>query len=312
MSRDPLDPQRRHLLKAAALTAVLPALGGLGGCASTHTLAPIPEDGTTDPAATALLNESAAAHGLASWRRIHDLNISYTGQWRALIGTLQPELTDTRFRGTSQERLLPGERLSAQAHTGPGGQKEVLRHHGQGTDQGQVQVWYNGALTSDETLRHASALVADGYRLFLLGPLALVDQGLTMKLAGLEQVGDAACERLMVRLSPGLGLSRADQLVLCIDRRTRLVRRLRFTLDGLASTRGAVAEVDTYDFQNIHGVEWPTRFHERLRKPIPLLPVHDWQLTGLDINRGWSAQDISGPQFTGAAKAPAKALPGSN
>jgi hypothetical protein len=315
MSRDTANSSRRRVLTAAALAPLLPTLGVLGGCA-TAPLSPITDREKTDPAALALLNDSAAAHGLPAWRKVKDLNVSYSGEWRALIGRLQPELTDTQFRGSSQERLLPAEGLIAQTHVGPGGHKQVVRRSSTGQPTGAVEVWYNGRPTSDEPLRHASALVADGYRLFLLGPLALVDRPadrpLVMKLAGLEQVGDYACERLMVRLAPGLGFSAVEQIVLCIDRRTRLMRRVRFSLEGLASTRGAVAEVDVSDFQNIQGVEWPTRFQERLRKPIPLLPVHDWQLTGLDLNRGWSAADITGSQFAGVAKSPAKALPGSN
>ncbi|MEN9483137.1 hypothetical protein HZU83_19915 [Sphaerotilus montanus] len=311
MSRDTADSSRRRLLATAALAPLLPALGALGGCASAP-LSPIQAKETTDPAALALFNDCATAHGLNAWRRVKDLNVSYSGEWRPLIGRIQPELTDTRFRDSSQERLLPAEGLIAQTHIGPGGHKQVVRRMGQGSGTGDVQVWYNGRPTTDEPLRQASALVADGYRLFLLGPLALVDRPQVMKLAGLEQVGDYACERLMVRLVPGLGFSPVEQIVLCIDRRTRLMRRVRFTLEGLTSTRGAVAEVDVSDFQNFQGIEWPTRFQERLRKPIPHLPVHDWQLTGLDLNRGWSAADITGSQFAGVAKSAAKALPGSN
>jgi hypothetical protein len=174
-----------------------------------------------------------------------------------------------------------------------------------------VEVWYNGRPTTDEPLRQTSAMVADTQRLCLLGPLALVDRPQVMKLAGLEQVGDHACERLMVRMVPGLGLSPVEQLVLCIDRRTRLMRRVRFTMDGAAVTRGAMVEVDVSEFQNFQGVEWPTRFRERMRRPVPLLPMHDWQLTGLDLNRGWSAADIGGAQFTGLAQGAARALPGS-
>jgi len=301
---------RRRLLGAAAL-APLAASPLLGGCASVAPLAPVAATEATAPEAAALLAESAAAHGLAAWRRVRDLSVSYRGEWRPLIDRLQPELVDARFRQASEERLLPAEGLVAQSHTGPGGHKQVVRQLGRGPgDAGRVTVAYNGVATTDEAVQQAAALVADGYRLFLLGPLALVDTAHTLRLAGLEQVGEHACERLMVRLAPGLGLSPVDQLVLCIDRRTRLMRRVRFTLDGLASTRGAVAEVDTFDFQNIQGIEWPTRFHERLRKPIPRLPVHDWRLTGLDLNRGLKAADLGGAQFSGAARSPARTLPG--
>jgi hypothetical protein len=39
------------------------------------------------------------------------------------------------------------------------------------------------------------------------------------------------------------------------------------------------------------------------------LPVHDWRLTGLDINRGLSEADISGKIFSPKAAEPAKPVP---
>ena len=87
----------------------------------------------------------------------------------------------------------------------------------------------------------------------------------------------------------------------------RLMRRVRFSLDGLTSTQGAIAEVETFDHVSLHGVRWPTRFYERLLRPLPL-PVHDWRLTGLDVNRGMVAADVAAAAFVGRAAAPAKTL----
>ena len=115
------------------------------------------------------------------------------------------------------------------------------------------------------------------------------------------------CDVLRVSVTPGLGFSERDQLALFIDRDERLMRRVRFTLNGLETTRGAVAEVDASEHITLHGVRWPTRFHERLLRPLPLA-VHDWRLTGLDLNRSLSAAEISGPAFEGRAVAPAAAL----
>ncbi|MFM2348169.1 MAG: hypothetical protein RL654_2922 [Pseudomonadota bacterium] len=309
-SLSPPEAGRRRLLGALALSPLATPLL-LAGCTTTPPLSPVMPTETTQPAAAALLAESAAAHGLGAWRRVRDLSLSCRGEWRTLIDRLQPELVDARFRIASEERLLPTEGLIAQVHTGPGGHKHVLRRQGSGErDTGSVEVTYNGLATRDATLLQASALAADSSRLGLLGPLALVDGAHTLRLAGLEQVGEHACERLMVRLNPGLGLSPVDQLVLCIDRRTRLMRRVRFTLDGLASARGTLIELDTRDFQNIQGIEWPTRFHERMRRPVPHLPVRDWQLTGLDINRGLKAEELGGGRLSGAARGAARALPG--
>ena len=178
-----------------------------------------------------------------------------------------------------------------------------------------MHVWLNGAASTDVNRLAAAALVADGYCLFLLGPALLSGRGagraLVMELAAPERIavfGRATdCDVLRLRLTPGLGLSPADDADIYIARDDRLMRRVRFTLNGLDATQGAVAEVDTADHIRRHGVAWPTRFHERLIRPAPI-PVHDWQLTGLDVNRGLTAADIGGNALAGRAAAPAESL----
>jgi hypothetical protein len=295
------DLRRRKLLFAALATPVVPALHG---CAAPL---PVSLNTATTPAALALLKQSAEAHGLKAFQAIQDLNVSYSGEWRALIGKLQPALVDASFRGSSEERLLLREGVVAQAHTGPGGRKQVLRKAGS-TSPGDVRVWFNGEEARDAERRAAASLVADAYSLFLLGPLLLVDRPLVLELSEIEWVNEHACDVLRLPLAPGLGHARIDQVALFIDRKERLLRRVRFTLDGLESTKGAIAEVEMFDHQTLHGVRWPTRFYERLIRPLRM-PVHDWNLTGLDINRGLRAADLEGPELRGAAAVRAAVLP---
>jgi hypothetical protein len=300
-------PTRRRLLMASI---ALPAVPWLTGCAAPL---PVSMNPATTPAARALLDESAEAHGLAALALLADLNLSYAGEWRPLIDRLQPALADAGFRGGSEERLLLREGLVAQAHTGPSGRKQVLRRPGTSSaSQGDVRVWFNGEEARDTDRRAAAALVVDGYSLFLLGPMLLAkrwaaERSMVMELGGIESVNGRDCDVLRVRLAPGFGFAASEQLALFIDRKERLMRRVRFTLDGLASTAGAIAEVETFDHVTLHGVRWPTRFYERLLRPLPL-PVHDWRLTGLDVNRGLDVAEVSGPVFMGKAVQPAVAL----
>lgn len=297
----PLDLKRRNLVFAALAAPVMPVMNG---CAAPL---PISLNPASTPAAQSLLRESAAVHGLKAFQAIQDLNVSYTGEWRALIGRLQPALVDSAFRGSSEERLLLRDGVVAQAHTGPGGLKHVIRKT-TGSAPGEVSVWYNGEEARDAQRRAAAALVADAYTLFLAGPMLLVDRPLVLELGDIESVNGLDCDVLRVQLAPGLGHARVDQVALFIDRKERLMRRVRFTLDGLESTKGAIAEVETFDHQTLHGVRWPTRFYERLVRPLRM-PVHDWNLTGLDINRGLQVADLQGPEFKGAALARAAPLP---
>ena len=296
----PADPNRRRFV-ATALAS--PILAALHGCAQ-----PLPVSLTLrpTPAAQSLLNESALAHGLAAYKTLSDINVSYDGIWRALIDKLQPVLVDPAFRGKSEERMLLREQLIAQAHSGPGGRKFVARRPS-AHPFGEVRVWYNGEEARDTERRAAASLVADAYRLFLFGPMLLVDRNLVLELGDVEWVNEHSCDVLRVQLAPGLGHVNVDQIALYIDRKERLMRRVRFSLEGLESTKGAAAEVETFDHVSLHGVRWPTRFYERLVRPVRM-PVHDWNLTGLDVNRGLSAADLAGPEFAAAARAPATPL----
>jgi hypothetical protein len=230
---------RRAVLASLALPA-------LQGCAAP--LPPLPE-GVTSLQATALLQASAAAHGATAYTMLTDISVSYAGQWRAVVDSLQPDLVDAGYRIRSEERLLPHGRLLAQAYTGPKGRKQVVRQCG-AHNPGEIRVWLNGQETQRPESRDAAALVADNYALFLCGPMLVADawtadRTLIMQVAPPERItvnGQGHdCDVLRLSATPGLGLSQSDQLALFIDRQERLMRRVRFTLDGLESTRGAIA-----------------------------------------------------------------------
>ncbi len=280
----------------------------VGGCSTPLPLGPKPAG---DADAAARLRDSAQAHGLDAYKTLTDINVSYSGEWRPLVGRIQPEVVDQGFRGSSQERLMPQAGVVAQAYTGPMGRKQVAWRRGdrnsRADDLGEVAVWFNGVRSADTAAQNAAALVAEGYGLFLLGPLWLDDRGLRMRMGGTELVDGRACDVVDVWLSPGLGRVATDRVSICIDRVDGLVHRMRFTLEGFVNTQGAVAEVDTFDHERRFGVVWPMRSYERIVHPISL-PAHDWRITGLDVNRGYGAKELSGNSFSGAAVAPAKPL----
>jgi hypothetical protein len=293
------DPHRRRWLLGAA---ALPLAPWLAGCAT-----PLPLSLTVrnDAVAARRLLECAQVHGLEAYRQLRDISVAYDGQWRPLIDRVQPEVVDAGFRGPSEERILPSAGIVAQAYTGPAGRKHVWWQRGTaaGVD-GRVEVWTNGQRRSEDGYRAASALVAEAYGLFLLGPLWLAGRSLPAAMAGTERVHGRFCDVVEIDMSPGLGLVSRDRVALCIDRDDGICRRMRFTLEGYAGTRGAVAETDTFEHQRRFGVLWPMRSYEEVVHPIRL-PAHDWYITGLDVNRGFTADTLMGPAFTGAAAAPA-------
>jgi hypothetical protein len=202
----------------------------LGACAS---VMPQAQHLGEQPAARALLEASAQAHGVAAFRQIRDLNVSYDGQWHFLVQKLQPALVDARFRKTSEERLLFGrEPVIGQRHSGQDGVKQVTR------SAAAVDVRYNGQPTSNSEALAAAALVADAFRLFLLGPMYFLEGNISLELAGTADVEGRACDMLLAVRRPGHGLSAEDRYLLFIDQQDRLLRRVRFSMEGLASTQG--------------------------------------------------------------------------
>ena len=293
-------PTRRAVLGIATL----PLAGSLGGCA---TPLPLDQRPQPSPAGAARFGDSAQAHGLLAYRGLSDINVSYDGAWRPFIEAVQPVVVDAGFRGRSQERLLPAVATVAQAYSGPRGAKQVLWQRGRDVAGSRVAVWFNGRPSTDEAARRAAAVVAECYGLFLLGPLWLAGRQLPWQVDGTERVDGRLCDVLQAWLTPGLGLSPQDRVTLCIDRDSSITRRMRFTLEGYAGTQGAVAETDTFEHARRFGVLWPMRSYERVAHPISL-PAHDWHITGLDVNRGYGSDALAGPEFSGAAAAPATAL----
>jgi hypothetical protein len=264
----------------------------LGGCASPQiSTRPI---AASDPGALALLRAAKEAAGLDSFSKIHDISVRYEGRW-ALIGPrLQPVLSDTKFRRRSEERLLTNPRIIAQENVGPAGTKFVRR------EAREVTVLYNGRLARDEEVRRAAALVADAYTMFLLGPFYFDRPGVRVAPCGEGLVDKKQCDEILASLRPGFGYADEDRVVLFVDRANKHLVRVRMTLNGLDSTQGAEVDVTFSKFVKVGGVTWPTDFDERIRVPIRL-HAHHWHMLGLALNRGFAADSIFPPHFTGQA-----------
>ena len=297
-------PSRRRFL-VAGLALPLP---WLAGCATPLPLAE-PAPPTTGSDGAELLRMSAEAHGLSAYRQLRDINVRYEGQWRPLIDSIQPVVVDKAYRGGSEERVLPAAGIVAQSYLGTAGQKQVAWRRGGASpgSAGDIAVWFNGRPSFDEPVLDAAALVAECYGLFLLGPLWLAGRDAPSRRAGRERVDGRDCELVDVWLRPGLGRSPLDRATLFIDPASGLMLRVRFTLEGSGGTRGAVAEVSTFEHERRFGVMWPMRSYEAVVHPLRL-PAHDWRIAGLDVDRGYDAAAVTGPAFTGAAARPAAAL----
>ena len=171
----------------------------------------------------------------------------------------------------------------------------------------RASVWVNQQPETNRDKIAAAHLVVEAYQLFLY-PAFYVERASHLERVGTGSVGGRECERLLAVMRPGIGASIEDRVVLYIDKQDKLVRRVRLTLEGLDSTKGAVVDVDHDRFVQIAGVTWPTHFYESLVAPFPGLPAHDFSLTGLDVNRGLNSADFVNAQFSTRAAKPAVAI----
>ena len=288
---------------------LLAAALALTGCGSN--VAPIPQTpagAVNSPVdARALLNACVAAHGgAAAYARLRDVNVRFDSHWAAVGPKLQPKLADTGYREGSEERYLAAGNhdgwLVGQDHHGPKGEKFVGRY------PDGVVVWYDGQEAYDPEVKSAAALVTDAYSMFLFGPDFFVRRAASLqKLPATGEVAGHLCDELLAVLQPGFGPAKEDRVVLYIDQKDHLLRRVSFTLNALESTQGAEVHVDLMDQRRLAGVMFPTSFYERIDRPVGL-DAHRWRLLGFDVNRGYEAGDIAGPKFLGQAVAPAKGL----
>ncbi len=256
----------------------------------------------SEPGAVALVAASQRAHGGKAFAKVRDVSVRYEGRWASIGPRFQPVLADTQFRRGSEERLLVGPRITAQEHSGSAGKKLVVR------EPGKVTVSSNGALSEDAEIKRAAALVADAYTLFLLGPFYFDRPGVVLARNGGAVVENAVCDEVLAVLRPGFGMAEEDRVILFIDRATKQLRRVRMTLSGLESARGAEVDVTFRGFRTIGGIVWPTDFDERIRVPFDL-HAHHWRMLGLEINRGFRASDLKVGGFEGRATPSTAALP---
>lgn len=262
------------------------------------------ESPTSEEHARELLARSIAVHGdLRTERR--DLAVAYEGTWGRLIRRLQPVLVDYDYRHSSEERLMfGGERIViAQTHQGPNGVKHVLRNPAEGV----TAVWYDDDSSTDADIASASALVADAYVLFILGPSYFGRPGVDLQMAPPTSEDGVPYDRISARLRPGFGDSAEDFATLWIERSSSRLFRVEITLEGTPQTQGATVDVTFSQHRRFGDYLVPTFFYERVRSPVRTF-AHSWRLTGFDLDRGIRLTELDGPRFDGAAAASARAL----
>lgn len=232
-------------------------------------------------AARQLLARSAIKAG-RPWRRLAKVEVAYSGEWTRIVQKLQPELVNAEYRKSSKEVYFPRLRRVEQTHSGPRGTKTVLR------TPATIEVGLPLYRQPTEVEKDAAALVADAYMMFTFGADYLLTRGHDWRLwPGMQrhEIDGDPCSLVFGTLKPGVGRSTEDRVIVWISQRDHRLRRLQFTLNGLASAAGADVDVTFNDFKpGPHGTEWPRHFLETVRRPLTV-KAHEWWMTDLKVQR---------------------------
>lgn len=295
-----MTPTRPHVRALTLLGCALAVF--FAGCSTRFPRPAADASAPRETEARAIFERCLAAHGGDVREHTKDLNLSMDGKWGFLVQRIQPVVTDSAYRIRAEERYLPGDQLYTVRWEGPSGTKTVVR-----TPE-SVEVYYNGTRDSDEQIRQAAAMTSDAFQLFHLGPSFLKMRDATFtRLDDVKEKG-ATYQRLHTTLRPGLGFSESDEVVLWIHPETHRLFRVHLTLEGFETTRGAHVDTTFLEYRQVGPLLIPTELNERVRGPLRI-QAHRWRLTGADMNRGSSADEVRGADYTGTAAAPARALP---
>ncbi len=234
--------------------------------------------GSSPAEARTALQRSAAAHG-RPWERYRKVEVSYDGEWTTIATKIQPIITNPEFRKSSQEIYQPRSGNVRQLHRGPSGAKEVIR-----VRPARTEVKFNGKRSDDPEVNGAAALVADAYTVFLFGPSWLLANGRDFSLLPDATCEGEACHLVIGRVVPGFGNSADDHFVAWVSKKSGLLKRFQFSLNGMESTRGADVDVVFSEYRTaVDGSVWPGHFVERIQRPI-LAKAHDWRMTSLALD----------------------------
>ncbi|MDZ7791542.1 MAG: hypothetical protein U5L08_13820 [Xanthomonadales bacterium] len=241
------------------------------------------------------------AHGGDLSDDTRDFNLAMTGEWSSMIQRIQPLVSDADYRVSAEERYRPSDNLYAIRHAGPAGIKTVWRR---GRD---IRVWYDGEPVDDPDVLAATAMTTDAFELFHFGPSFLARRAVDMTRLKAGSDDGQSYPRLLFTIEPGFGRAESDQVVAWIDPDSHRLFRVHITLNGFETTQGAHVDTTFSGYVEQGGYWFPTTFEERVRGPIRI-HAHDWRITGRDLDRGWRPEDVEGPEFDGAAAAPAEAV----
>lgn len=229
------------------------------------------------------------AHGGAHLQDLKNLSVDVDGDWKYLITRIQPLVTDSGYRVRSREVVFPPDKSYHASFDGPLGNKWVFRR------PGSTEVFYNGVPSNNEDDLLSTALTADSFYIFTLGPLGLPRlSGEFVRLQDATE-GGRKFYRIYAQMTPGIGESERDEIVLWVDPETWLTFRVHITLEGYETTKGAHVDVTFNDYAELGDFVFPSAFFERVLGPINI-DAHEWHSWNHQVNQPINSDSLPRPK----------------
>ena len=235
-----------------------------------------------------IFQKTFVRHGGQNLKQLKSVSYDLKGNWKNLITKIQPLVTDSGFRIRSKEIIFLQDGTYYADYYGPEGNKWVLHN------SGLTEVYYNGERSFDIDVLASTALTAESFYIFALGPLALSHlNGRFVRLKDIVENGKSYF-RIYSKMIPGIGKSELDEVVVWVDSDTWLTWRVHFTLEGYATTKGAHVDVTFEEYHHLADYIFPSAFFERVRGPIAI-DAHEWQTDNYQLNSAPLPVDLRRP-----------------
>lgn len=239
-----------------------------------------------------VLRAVAAHGGLATWENKVDVKLQLEDHWQALGGVAFSHLVDlwprSAFKNIFQGQAEPlatvqyhrlHERASrVEMNTKDG--KHVWGYY-------RFQPWaFLNEATDAENLRRARFTLPTTNELLAL-PFRLLDAGVYPHFVNEIKDGDHIYDRVRVVFGLNAGSYPPNEYVADFDQATGRLARLEYTLrEKLPEFMTFRADLSHY--QLVDGLWMPTQIDFTLIKPFIDLPLHRWQISGVQFNTGVS------------------------
>ncbi|MCG3118098.1 MAG: hypothetical protein ALAOOOJD_00232 [bacterium] len=238
-----------------------------------------------------IVTRAVAAHGgLAVWENKVDVKLQLTDQWQNLGGVAFSHLVDlwprSAFQGILQRQAEPlatvqyhrlHERASRVEMTTPAG-KHVWGYY-------RFQPWaFLNDATDAENLRRASYNLQMTNELLAL-PYRLLEAGVYPHFVNEIKDGDHLYDRVRVVFGLNAGNYPPNEYLADFDQATGRLARLEYTLREKLPDF-VTFRADLRNYQLFDGLWMPTQVDFTLTKPFVDLPLHRWQISGVQFNTG--------------------------